>query len=461
MYRAFFPVLVFLMMLNSCTPKKDEATPEFRLVTLDPGHFHAALIQKTVYLGVDSTVHVYAPEGSDVQLHLARINGYNTRPDAPANWNEVVYIGNDFLDRMLREKKGNVVVLAGNNRKKSEYIHQCIKAGFHVLADKPMAITGEGFERLKASFAAAKKNNVLLYDIMTERYEITSMLQKEFSLQPELFGQLETGTKENPAVIKESVHYFYKYVSGNVLTRPSWFFDVREEGEGMVDVTTHLVDLVQWACFPEQVLNYETDIRVLGARRWPTDLTLQEFGAVTKLDAFPDELRRDVKDSVLRVYSNGEIDYTIKGVHARVSVTWGYKAPEGAGDSHYSIMRGSKCNLVIRQGKEQAFRPALFIEPLQGGPVADSVVRDVVADVARKFPGISITDRGGNWEVIIPDEYKEGHEAHFARVAEKFFQYARNGSIPEWEVPNMIAKYYTTTTALETARRNEKASGNP
>jgi hypothetical protein len=38
----------------------------------------------------------------------------------------------------------------------------------------------------------------------------------------------------------------------------------------------------------------------------------------------------------------GEMNYTIKGVHARVSVIWNFQAPEGAGDTHYSIMRGSK-----------------------------------------------------------------------------------------------------------------------
>ena len=49
---------------------------------------------------------------------------------------------------------------------------------------------------------------------------------------------------------KESVHYFSKLVSGAPLKRPAWFFDTAQQGEGLVDITTHLVDLVQWACFP-------------------------------------------------------------------------------------------------------------------------------------------------------------------------------------------------------------------
>ena len=94
------------------------------------------------------------------------------------------------------------------------------------------------------------KNNVLLYDIMTERYEITSILQKELSQDKTLFGELEKGTLENPAVTKESVHHYFKYVSGSPLIRPTWYYDVEQEGNGLVDVTTHLVDLIQWECFP-------------------------------------------------------------------------------------------------------------------------------------------------------------------------------------------------------------------
>jgi predicted dehydrogenase len=176
---------------------------------------------------------------------------------------------------------------------------------------------------------------------------------------------LEKGTVEDPAVTKESVHHFYKYVSGSILTRPPWFMDVTQEGEGIVDVTTHLVDLIQWECFPEQVIDYKKDIQLISTRRWPTDMTLSQFNAVTKLNDFPDYLKRNVvNDSVLKIYSNGEINYQLRGIHAKVSVTWAYKAPEGAGDTHYSIMRGTKSNLVIRQGADQNYKSALYIEPV-------------------------------------------------------------------------------------------------
>jgi predicted dehydrogenase len=322
-----------------------------------------------------------------------------------------------------------------------------------------MAIDRKNFELLKTAFDEAEKNKVLLYDIMTERYEITTMLQRELSLLPEVFGQLEKGTPDNPAVTKESVHHFYKYVSGSILTRPPWFMDVTQEGEGIVDVTTHLVDLIQWECFPEQVIDYTKDIQFNSAKRWSTNMTASQFKAITKLDSFPRYLKKDIiDDSVLKVYSNGEINYQIKGIHAKVSVIWAYKAPEGTGDTHYSIMRGTKSNLVIRQGKEQNYKPSLYIEPIdRSDKVYEQVLTEQIKSLETKYPGIALQKTTTGWELTIPEKYTEGHEAHFARVTEKFLQYVKEGKLPSWEVPNMIAKYYTTTSAPELALQSSNS----
>ncbi len=259
------PTIIFLSILATmCGPKRaqdeadaDEDKAQVELITLDPGHFHAALVQKNMYDDVSANVHIYAPDGPDVQDHIGRIESFNTRETDPTAWNLDVYTGEDYLEKMLREKPGNVVVISGNNAKKTEYIMKSVEAGLHVLADKPMAITPEDFQLLKEAFAVAERHNVLLYDIMTERYEITTMLQKEFSQIAEVFGELQKGSPEDPAITKESVHHFFKYVSGKPIKRPGWFFDVGQQGEGVVDVATHLVDLVQWECFPGEVINYE------------------------------------------------------------------------------------------------------------------------------------------------------------------------------------------------------------
>jgi predicted dehydrogenase len=424
-----------------------------KLLTLDPGHFHAALVQKSMSPGVDPVVHVYAPAGEELEAHLAKIKAYNERADKPTAWKTEVHRGPDYLERMLAEKKGNVVVTSGNNRRKIEYIKSAVDAGLNVLADKPMAIDAKGFAMLLEAYASAEKNKVLLYDIMTERYEITTMLQKEFSRIPAVFGQMEKGTPDDPAVTKESVHHFSKIVSGSPLVRPAWFFDVAQQGEGIVDVTTHLVDLIQWECFPEEVLDYKKDIQIVAAKRWPTVISPVQFKGVTKKDTWPDYLKKDVKDGALNVFANGEIVYRLRGVCAKVSVVWNFEAPAGAGDTHYSIMRGSKANLVIRQGKEQAYKPTLYVEPVadvDAGAFAQTLAASL-PKITAKFPGVGLKKLDKGWEILIPDSYRDGHEAHFAQVADKYFRFLRDGRLPAWEVPNTIAKYYTTTKALEMA----------
>lgn len=233
-------------VISNYTVADDNSKPaRFRLITLDPGHFHAALVQKFMYADLDPLVHVYAPGNDDLTEHLKRIERFNTRADQPTHWRKKVYTGSDFMEKMLAEKLGNVVVISGNNTKKTESILRSVQAGLNVLADKPMVITPAEFPRLQQAFAVAASNHVLLYDIMTERYEITTVLQRELSQQTGLFGELVKGTPDEPAITKESVHHFSKIVAGVPLRRPQWFFDVRQNGEGIVDVTTHLVDLIQ------------------------------------------------------------------------------------------------------------------------------------------------------------------------------------------------------------------------
>src|SRR5262245_53672951 len=108
---------------------------QVKIMTLDPGHFHASLVQKSMYPGVSSVVHVFAPAGEDLNGHLKRINDFNSRPENPTHWKEEVYSGPDFLERMIRDKPGNLVVIAGNNTRKTDYINRSLEAGFNALGD--------------------------------------------------------------------------------------------------------------------------------------------------------------------------------------------------------------------------------------------------------------------------------------------------------------------------------------
>lgn len=424
-----------------------------KLITLDPGHFHAALVQKKNYPEIDSNVYVYAPDGPEVEAHLNLIKQYNTRAEDPTHWNEIVYKGKDFAEKMFSEKKGNVVVLSGNNRLKTDYIQRSVDSGLNVLADKPMAINSANFEKLVTAFQTAEKQKVLLYDIMTERSEITNILQKELLHDSTLFGELKKGNEKDPAVIIESIHYFFKNVSGKPLVRPAWFFDPAQQGDAIADVGTHLVDIVQWQCLPNEALDYKNDIKISSAKIWPTPLTPSQFKSITGSDSYPEFLKPYISnDSILQTHANGEMNYTLKGIPVKIIARWDYKAAAG-GDSHHAIVKGTKCTLEIRQAEKENYKPVLYIVPAKKQDQSfDAVVQEAIKRIDASYPGVTVEKQSnGEWKVVIPAKYDVGHEAHFAQVMERYLQYLKDQKLPDWEVPNMLAKYYTTTKALELA----------
>jgi len=463
--RALSALATLLVMSVTGTASAQQVAPQgeparshadsarFRLLTLDPGHFHASLVQKFMYPDVDSVVHVYSAGGDDLEQHLARIRSFNTREEQPTHWVERIHTSPDFLERMIADRAGNVVVIAGNNARKTEYIVRSIGAGLNVLADKPMVRTPEDLVKLRQAFKTAAAKHVLLYDIMTERNEVTTALQRELSMDPALFGTLVKGTTKEPAITKVSVHNYSKIVAGSPLKRPQWFFDVRQQGEGIVDVTTHLVDLVQWEAFPGQTLK-QSDVTMLNARRWPTPISLAQFSKVTGADSFPDFLKRDMKNGVLQVYSNGEMNYTLRGIHVRVSDSWQFEGPQGSGDTHFSIMRGTKANLVIRQGAEQKYKPVLYVErnPSVTPAAHEAALNAAVEHLQGRWPGVAVHREGDHFTVDVPTKYDVGHESHFAQVTSDFLRYLREGKLPEWEVPNMLVKYGTIMDAYRMSR---------
>nr|WP_255785055.1 putative oxidoreductase C-terminal domain-containing protein [Membranihabitans maritimus] len=387
-------------------------------------------------------------------MHLDLIDQFNNRNDSPTSWTENVYTGDDFFEKMLADKPGNVMVVAGNNKKKTEYILDAVKNDIHVYADKPMVINPQDYELLKEAMEIADEKGLLVYDIMTERFEVTTMLQKRLSKYPEIFGEFEEGSVENPAITKESVHHFSKEVNGKPLIRPAWFFDVEQQGAGIVDVATHLVDLILWSRHSGEVVTID-QVEVKDAEQWSTELTPSQFEKVTGLKEYPDYLNKDIiKDSVLNVYSNGAFVFTVNGVHGKASVIWNFEAPAGSKDTHFSIMRGTKANLVIRQNKETDFQTILFIEPVNDAAKAEieSKLDQIIPEVEKDFSGISYKKVENGWEVVIPSELKVGHEAHFAQVTRKFLEYMENGEVPEWEKQFMLTKYYLTTRAYEMSR---------
>lgn len=77
-------------------------------------------------------------------------------------------------------------------------------------------------------------------------------------------------------------------------------------------------------------------------------------------------------------------------MHAKTSVIWNYKAPDGTGDTHYSIVRGTKVNLVIRQGAAEQFKDTLYIEPLPAYRIMN--IKESIKSLETKIAGIKLKE---------------------------------------------------------------------
>lgn len=430
---------------------------QVRLMTLDPGHFHAALIQKEMYPGVAARVDVYAPEGWDLAEHLKRVEAFNRRAEKPTAWQTEVHTGADFLARMLREKPGNAVVLSGRNRPKIDRIAQSVDAGLHVLGDKPWILASADLPKLDAVLADADRRGVVAYDIMTERFEITTMLQRALVNDPAVFGGIVKGTAAEPGVYMESVHHLMKVVAGVPNIRPAWFFDAAEQGEGLNDIGTHLVDLVQWTLFPETALDFKSDVTVQSAQRWPTWIPEADYRRVTGQPRFDSQVADAVTDGKLAYYANTLVSYTLRGVHARLNVIWDWEAPPGGGDTHFAFYRGSKARIEVRQTAGDRYVTELYVVPATPASKAEvlAATRARIASLQSRHPGVGVEERGAEIHVTVPPALRDGHESHFAQVATNFLGYVRDRqTLPAWERPNMLAKYYVTTTGTELSRRS-------
>ena len=359
---------------------------------------------------------------------------------------------------MLTEKPGNVVVVSGKNRGKMDALEKIVSARMNVLSDKPWIIEAVDFPKLEATLEAADTRGVIAYDGMTQRFEVSCQLPRELVNDRSVFGQLENGSATQPAVELDSVHYLLKEVAGVPLLRPAWYFDIAQQGEALADIGTHLVDLVQWTLFPEQAIHYQKDIRLTSASRWPIEVSLAQFQRVTGEPTFPDYLKPSIRSGYLEYFANDTLTYQLRDVFVKLTVKWGYEAPVGSKDAELAIFRGTKSRIEVRQGKAEKFLPTVFVipnSPYLKSEIETALKRKIVA-LQENYPGVRIQAHGDEFQLVIPDALRIGHEAHFALLTRRFLGYVHEpSSLPAWEKPNMLAKYFITTQGVKLARETK------
>ena len=410
------------------------------LLVLNPGHPHGVQLQQTLKGALQRDVYVYAPVNNDLEsAYLDAIKRYNASDKTGSTWQVHTHVGDDYLQRMLTDKKGDLVLIASNNETKADYILKVASAGLSIIADKPMALTVADFDKLQAAFSEAAKHHRFVSDlpVMTMRNQIVYRLQKELVAVPEVFGTLDKGSPEDPAIVQENQHYYDKGI-----TRPTWFFDIKQQGSGVTDVTTHLADLVLWTCFPEPVA-YKKDVDRLSAKLWPTVITPEQFKKITKVDPYPDFLKPYQKGDRLEVFSNGEINSRIKGVYVRLRANWAVEPPAGGSDTYYSMIRGTRATFLIKPGSPKD----LYIEPGSGVNTAElgKALRNEVDRLKKQYPFIALHEEAKGWR-ITSEQLTEKRESQITVPTQQ-------------EMDRMLAKYYLTTQADAVAVFEETGYG--
>jgi predicted dehydrogenase len=434
-------------MNPSDKPERSLAADPHTLVVLNPGHFHAALTLRKSHPRLSDDVHVYAEDGPEVESFLRIVQTFNERARDPTQWKVHVYRGADYLERLRAERSGDVVIIAGRNHTRMKSIHLLHADGFLVLGDKPWLTAANEISLLQETTATPP----LAWDIMTERHEIANRLQQALAAQPEVFGRFHTDRAE-PAIEMKSVHHLYKVVNQQPLVRPHWYFDTAVQGEGITDVTTHLVDLTQWLAGGGKRSDYSRDVELLSARQWPTTVPREMFERITGLPDFPATLRDNVVDGALRYLCNAQFSYRLSGVPVRLESLWHLTIPEGGGDTHHAIVRGTQADLIVEQGADTGFRTELTVRPASPDVSYAHALHNAVAALRDQFPGVGVEPTGSTFRVAIPEALRTTHEEHFAAVLDQFLAYVDRRQWPDNLGPDLVTKYTLLARAAELSR---------
>jgi predicted dehydrogenase len=418
------------------------------LSLVDPGHFHAALTLRERHPRVRDEVFVYAPPGPELDDFLALIDAFNRRAERPTDWRPVVRRGAGSLERFLRERPGEVVILAGRNDRKIALMRQLHDAGVHVLADKPWLAGPEGLDDLRHTLAGG----ALAMEIMTGRHEISSILIRKLVGEGEIFGDFESKESDSPAIEVASVHHLEKTVNDAPLRRQAWFFDVRVQGDGIANIPTHMVDHAQQLVAAGSAAPRRSTPELIAARRWATRVPRALFARVTGQREFPAEIRDAVADSELSYYGNAELSFRLGDVAVALDTRWDLSAPAGGGDTHRTVIRGTRAEIRVEQGPLTGFRRRVTIMPRLAGDRLRATLERTVAAWQGEHPGVALSADGSGWAIHVPGRLDTGHESQFPLVLADFLTFVERGSAPPTLAADTLAKYVLLAGASVQAR---------
>lgn len=158
---------------------------------------------------------------------------------------------------------------------------------------------------------------------------------------------------------------------------------------------------------------------------------------------------------MLDYFCNGELVYRVKGVPVHIKLIWDLIEPEGAKDLHESRIRGAKSDLRIRQLPEKGFMTELMLKPKADREEIGQALEACLAEWQADYPGLSLSEEGGEFLINIPGPLRTTHEEHFCKVRDAYLADLDGNSFPPETFANILSRY----TLLAEAR--EKALASP
>jgi len=380
------------------------------------------------------------------------VEAFNRRPEEPTSWRPIVHTSDRPLDHLIAERRGHLAILAGKNDRKMAAMRRLHDAGFHVLADKPWMADSSGLDDLRHTLASGP----LAVEMMTGRHDMMSILTRRLVRERDVFGDFHVDSGQ-PAIEISGVHHLEKTVNGRPLRRPAWYFDIRVQGDGLADIPTHMVDQVQGlvAAASSNDAGPAPAPELVSARTWATQVPLALFARVTGGSVFPPGLSDLVNGEELAYRANAELAFRVGAVSAALHTRWDLSAPSGGGDTHRSVIQGTRAEIRVEQHEGTGFRRRLSVVPRGEVDHVRGALASAVAAWQDAYPGIGVAAAGSACEIRVPPALDVGHERHFPLLLAEFLSLVEGGGMPRDLAAATLAKYTLLSQAAAAARRGE------
>ena len=181
------------------------------------------------------------------------------------------------------------------------------------------------------------------------------------------------------------------------------------------------------------------------------------FARVTGRPGFPPDLAPVIAGSELAYRGNAALAFRAGAVRVALDTRWELSAPPGGGDTHRSVIRGTRSLVRVEQGPATGFRRGLSIEPRGETDRVGAALERALAAWRDAHPGPSLVPAARGWEIRVPPALDAGHERHFPLVLAEFLTLVETGRMPPRLAADTLAKYTLLARAAAGARPHAAA----